>query len=133
MMGCSWSHTHQNLKKLPWFFCSSYDFVILYIKATLVSICLSVCGDKQGRAGARQGDQGRHRCFQLQTGQGRAGRPGQTPARYFQSQTGQGRAARADTRPLFSVTDRAGQGGQRRHLPIVGHFQLRLHFQAVIF
>jgi len=26
----------------------------------MVSVCLSVCGDKQGRAGARQGGQGRH-------------------------------------------------------------------------
>ncbi len=44
-----------------------------------------------------------------------AGWPGQTPARCFQLQTGQGRAARADTRSLFSVTDRAGQGqGQGR-------------------
>jgi len=99
---------------------------------------MSVYGDKQGRAGARHGTAWRPgqtfaRCFQLQTGQGRAGWPGQTPARYFQSQTGQGRAARADTRPLFSVTDRAGQGDQRRHLPTVGHFQLHLHFQAVIF
>jgi hypothetical protein len=33
---------------------------ILYIKATVVSFCLSVCGDKQGRAGAGQGGQGRH-------------------------------------------------------------------------
>jgi hypothetical protein len=28
---------------------------------------------------------------------------------------------------------RAGQGGQGRHPPTAGHFQLRLHFQAVIF
>jgi hypothetical protein len=31
---------------------------ILYIKATMVSVYLFVCGDKQGRA--RQGGQGKH-------------------------------------------------------------------------
>jgi len=35
-------------------------FEILYIKATVVCVCLFVCGDKQGKAGVGQGGQGRH-------------------------------------------------------------------------
>ncbi len=79
---------------------------ILYIKAIVVSVCLSVCGDKQGKAGAGQGraarvailkqtwwclfvwtkigqcleDSSSHCLVELMTnraGQGRAGRPGQ--------------------------------------------------------
>ncbi len=65
--------------------------IIIYIKATVVS----VCGDKQGRAGV---------------GQGRATRADTCPLFSVTDRVGQGqgRAAKADTCPLFSITNRAG-------------------------